>query len=372
MLQGLRRFDCSIHLVTQRPGHFSVLTTADIHRRKLVQQQQQQQQQQKQQHGGRSGCEPSAARRKGMFDARGERRPETYTAYMRAQHEALYHNTPEEARAAQPGSEAASWKHNVDMVKARLPSRVKLRYGCDVEAFPTAQAQGWWQGPLRLDQPALSFLQQEPHGRLCSWARTFLKYFVTDTSALGILGAYPMFVLSTPQCRELLRLGPDEARHDLLDVGAGEGSVTACLAPLFQEVITTEVSAPMLWRLRRRGYEAHGTERPGSLAPRTFDVVSLLNVLDRCDHPISLLRECRELLAPGHGRLLLAVVIPYRQCRTIAHMVSLPACVSAEIYLCTGPRYQCRVYGSTLLTKPPPLNGCVGTTPTSKIRRSSG
>eukprot|EP01051_Picozoa_sp_SAG22_P022487 SAG22_NODE_5403_length_1021_cov_1.079176_1_plen_116_part_00 len=39
-------------------------------------------------------------------------------------------------------------------------------------------------------------------------------------------------------------------------------------------------------------------------------MVSCLNVLDRCDRPVSLLRDLRGLLAPG-GRVLLALVIPY-------------------------------------------------------------
>jgi hypothetical protein len=46
-------------------------------------------------------------------------------------------------------------------------------------------------------------------------------------------------------------------------------------------------------------------------APR-FDCVALLNVLDRCDTPRTLLAQLRDLLLPGTGRLLLAVVLPFR------------------------------------------------------------
>jgi hypothetical protein len=42
-----------------------------------------------------------------------------------------------------------------------------------------------------------------------------------------------------------------------------------------------------------------------------YDVVSLLNVLDRCDRPKTLLRQIRPLLARPHGRLLMAVVLPF-------------------------------------------------------------
>jgi hypothetical protein len=43
-----------------------------------------------------------------------------------------------------------------------------------------------------------------------------------------------------------------------------------------------------------------------------FDCVALLNVLDRCDTPRTLLAQLRDLLMPGSGRLLLAVVLPFR------------------------------------------------------------
>jgi SAM-dependent methyltransferase len=41
-----------------------------------------------------------------------------------------------------------------------------------------------------------------------------------------------------------------------------------------------------------------------------FDAVSLLNVLDRCDRPLSLLGAARSALEPG-GLLVVALVLPY-------------------------------------------------------------
>lgn len=43
-----------------------------------------------------------------------------------------------------------------------------------------------------------------------------------------------------------------------------------------------------------------------------YDVISLLNVLDRCSHPIDLLMSIKRRLVPGTGRLILAVVFPFR------------------------------------------------------------
>ena len=41
----------------------------------------------------------------------------------------------------------------------------------------------------------------------------------------------------------------------MLDVGAGDGSVTEQIAPLVDEVYTTEVSTPMVSVLNGRGYK---------------------------------------------------------------------------------------------------------------------
>jgi hypothetical protein len=77
-----------------------------------------------------------------------------------------------------------------------------------------------------------------------------------------------MHVLSTEQCRDLLASaapalsGGDATAtqtgplfDSLLDVGAGEGRVTSCLAPLFRQISATDVVGPMVWRLNRRGYD---------------------------------------------------------------------------------------------------------------------
>ena len=48
------------------------------------------------------------------------------------------------------------------------------------------------------------------------------------------------------------------------------------------------------------------------LAGREFDTVACLNVLDRCSHPKGLLKTMRSLMKPSTGKLLLAVVFPFR------------------------------------------------------------
>lgn len=41
-----------------------------------------------------------------------------------------------------------------------------------------------------------------------------------------------------------------------------------------------------------------------------FDVITCLNLLDRCDRPLSLLQELKASLNPG-GRVVVALVLPF-------------------------------------------------------------
>jgi hypothetical protein len=43
-----------------------------------------------------------------------------------------------------------------------------------------------------------------------------------------------------------------------------------------------------------------------------YDLISCLNVLDRCSRPVSLLHEIREALRPRTGRAIIALVLPFQ------------------------------------------------------------
>jgi SAM-dependent methyltransferase len=152
-----------------------------------------------------------------------------------------------------------------------------------------------------------------PHNPFTLWLRRALVQFVSDYDANGILGTHDMHLLGTDAWRVLLeRAGwspPQGAR--LLDVGAGDGQVTAHLGALFDEVITTEVSAPMVRRLRERGYRCHHVDLAHDNLPEggPFDAVALLNVLDRTDRPLTLLARARNLVTT-QGCVLLASPFP--------------------------------------------------------------
>lgn len=150
-----------------------------------------------------------------------------------------------------------------------------------------------------------------------SFARTILTLFMTSTSANGLLGRGSMFVFSDKQFVSLM--GGEESlaktansRKTLLDLGAGDGNVTQIMANYYKSTFVTEISPVMRKILAKRGYEVLEVET-WTQTNLTFDLIACLNLLDRCDRPLTILKEIRSKLTPGSGRLLLALVLPFSQ-----------------------------------------------------------
>jgi SAM-dependent methyltransferase len=153
-------------------------------------------------------------------------------------------------------------------------------------------------------------LAQCRHGALRTYAQRLARFYLSDFDANALTGMYRMQLLPTGAWRRLLQRVVRK-RGRLLDVGAGSGDVTAQLAPCFDEVEVTEVSRGMAKRLRKRGFRCHESDlTAGPLAARAFDAVSLLNVLDRCQKPKTLLGNCLAALEPG-GTFIVALALPY-------------------------------------------------------------
>lgn len=53
-----------------------------------------------------------------------------------------------------------------------------------------------------------------------------------------------------------------------------------------------------------------------------WDVISCLNVLDRCSRPTDLLRQMHKSLTPG-GRVVIALVLPYQPYVEVGEMVMI-------------------------------------------------
>lgn len=144
-----------------------------------------------------------------------------------------------------------------------------------------------------------------------SFMSTVLSPLVSRTSINGLLGRGSMFVFSPDQFRRLLRISPEWRADRLLDLGAGDGGVTEVMGAHFREVYATEVSPPMKWHLQRRNYKVLAVdewERTGF----QYDLISCLNLLDRCDNPLDVLRGMQRSLVPGTGRVILAAVLPFQ------------------------------------------------------------
>jgi SAM-dependent methyltransferase len=146
------------------------------------------------------------------------------------------------------------------------------------------------------------------HGRVRTLAHRALRHLLSDFDVNGLLDMYPMHLLGTEQWRALLGA---QTIPRALDVGAGAGDVTAQLAPLCTSIEATETSPAMIRRLNRRGIASHELDlTTDERLAGPFDLISCLNVLDRCARPLTLLKRLHALLAED-GRLVLALALPY-------------------------------------------------------------
>jgi hypothetical protein len=200
-------------------------------------------------------------------------------------------------------------------------------YALSLRALPPACAL--LIAPLSLDADTRAFLDSCAPAPCADLIASLLRRFMSLTDTNGMLGRGSMFVLSAAQAGELLRHGlagaPGQGPLTLLDVGAGDGDVTARLIAGMEAstgggrrvaATVTEASKPMGGRLRARGWAVHvGTHINASLLPGDggYDVVSLLNLLDRCDHPGDMLADAARLIRPGSGRVLIALVLPFSE-----------------------------------------------------------
>jgi SAM-dependent methyltransferase len=197
---------------------------------------------------------------------------------------------------------------------------VQLEYSCQLERLDPELRRRFV--PSRLDTEGEAFLAvaaRRRHGAGALWVHRALALFLSDFDINGLLGMYPVFLLSTPQALALLeRTIPDRlGQARLLDVGAGSGDVTCRLAPLVDSIECTEASRFMARRLRRRGFPCwlgrvgEGAEGDPLGKAGKYDVIALLNVIDRTVRPRSLITAAVAHL-PAGGALLLSTPLPYQ------------------------------------------------------------
>ena len=163
--------------------------------------------------------------------------------------------------------------------------------------------------PLRRDAALEAWLAQwqpRPNGRLASALTAWLSSVANSYDVHGLLGVYPMHLLSREGWGDLLQ---QTRAGTLLDVGAGAGYVTEGARGWFDEILCTETSGPLRRRLQRRGLAVSAADLTTETLGRGFDVVSAFTVLDRTARPLTLLRSLVRHVRP-HGRLLLSIPLP--------------------------------------------------------------
>ncbi|XP_076370924.1 protein-L-histidine N-pros-methyltransferase isoform X2 [Tachypleus tridentatus] len=137
-------------------------------------------------------------------------------------------------------------------------------------------------------------------------------FWLMVSDCCRLLGRGSMFVFSHRQFTQLLDVEQSWKADLLLDIGAGDGAVTEVMSRHFRSVHVTELSPIMRRVLAGKGYkvlDAHKWMEKKEL----YDVISCLNVLDRCDRPLALLENMKNSLKTGTGRLILAIVLPVKQ-----------------------------------------------------------
>ncbi|XP_063999014.1 protein-L-histidine N-pros-methyltransferase-like [Pogoniulus pusillus] len=143
-----------------------------------------------------------------------------------------------------------------------------------------------------------------------SFVSSIFSLFMSRTSINGLLGRGSMFVFSPEQFQRLLKINPEWKSHRLLDLGAGDGEVTKVMSPHFEEIYATELSETMIWQLQKKKYRVLGINEWQNIGFQ-YDVISCLNLLDRCDQPLTVLKDIRSVLEPTRGRVILALVLPF-------------------------------------------------------------
>ncbi|KAN0028749.1 hypothetical protein ACTFIV_010602 [Dictyostelium citrinum] len=181
------------------------------------------------------------------------------------------------------------------------------------------------------DKETMDFIMETPRWNFVSNAANWImSWMYTKTDIMGFIGKGNMMCLSTYQYKQILKINRtlptikfDDEDDDedplkvyfdsLLDIGAGCGSTTLYMKPLFKNVTATEASKGMIYSLNKKGIDSVfclDLETCDQLKDKQFDIVSCLNVLDRCEKPISLLNTIKNFLKPN-GKIILAVVFPF-------------------------------------------------------------
>jgi len=207
-------------------------------------------------------------------------------------------------------------------IGARADGRLRLRYTYDVSRLRALLPDSIGADvcvPVALDSETLGWVRARvkrpaPGTQLAVWRALKRKMYHYDAGVVAFFGFPRNFLLSTSQWEQLLGGRPRATSAVALDVGAGDGSLSLPLRSSFAKIIATELTAPLVFRLRAAGLDAVLAEdlRADWLGRSSFDVVFILNVLDRCKDPFLMLDQAHSLLT-SDGWLVVSIVLPASQ-----------------------------------------------------------
>lgn len=124
----------------------------------------------------------------------------------------------------------------------------------------------------------------------------------------------------------LLRLG------DVLDIGSGDGSAAAFLAPYARSITCVDTSPRMIAAAKKRGLVAEvGTAEALVFPNASFDIALLFHTLAYVDDPKAALDECARVLRPGGRVVILALDRHEQQSITAAYGEQHPGFSPAEL-----------------------------------------
>lgn len=121
-------------------------------------------------------------------------------------------------------------------------------------------------------------------------------------NTMGLLG-YETFLFDETFVGKLIG---KRKKRTLLDIGAGDGSITKNFEPSTSYIACLEPSASFQRILKKRGYSI------SSMGDRkTYDIITVFNVLDICEKPKSLIQAARKHLTTD-GLLIITLPFPIK------------------------------------------------------------
>jgi len=170
-------------------------------------------------------------------------------------------------------------------------------------------------------------------------AKSLLSWFYCQTDINGILARGSMFVFSREQFLLLTsnisspQFNSGSTLPALLDLGAGDGRPTTSLSAFFDQTFVTEVSSPMRKLCSARGFSVLELDEWAREANK-YDVISALNLFDRCDKPVTILKDIHYSLK-STGLLVVALVLPFRP-----YVESVPSHKPSERMAISGESFE--------------------------------